>query len=311
VATAGAVAGGSLLGLPAFKLVDPALVGDIAGDASIDATAVSDLASLTSNLPTPQIPAIPTGLTITPGGPDPTLSLAGGLQDNGIVSVLLDHPHPHGSTGMEEAVLALTYDPKAMTVSSSDITLGSIPGLGSGWVGYTRNIEQKIEELQKHGPADDVPSAELVRVTTAVRTMRWLSRWIKLLINDGKQLAFRLDLDPKTGVVGSEMSLEPRSGSALAKSIGSLRPTKNDFAGIIGADSAAHVLIRAPLFIGDFQETLQKALHFRPKTPKLAPTWLASLKLGPSCPTISARLSWLSWKHRSEWSLLLLTGHSQ
>jgi hypothetical protein len=153
VATAGAVAGGSSLGLSAYKLVDPAVVGDIAGDASIDATAVSDLASFASNLPTPQIPAIPTGLTITPGGPDPTLSLAqermkdvGGrmnqtsdpthpssfiLQPS--ISVMLDDPHPAGSTGMEEAVLALTYDPKVLTVSSSDITLGSIPGLGSGW----------------------------------------------------------------------------------------------------------------------------------------------------------------------------------
>jgi autotransporter-associated beta strand protein len=130
IATAGAVANGSSLGLTAYKLVDPAVVGDIAGDGSMDATAVSDLASFTSNLPTPPMPSIPTNLTITPGGPDPTLNLASG---NGIVSVLLDHPHPVGSTGMEEAVLALTYDPKVLTVSSSDITLGSIPGLGSGW----------------------------------------------------------------------------------------------------------------------------------------------------------------------------------
>jgi hypothetical protein len=130
VATAGIVARGNSLGLGSYKLVDPAVVGDIAGDGSIDATAVSDLASYTSSLPTPPIPAIPTGLTITPGGPDPTLSLASG---NGIVSVLLDHPHPVGSTGMEEAVLALTYDPKVLTLSASDITLGSISGLNSGW----------------------------------------------------------------------------------------------------------------------------------------------------------------------------------
>jgi hypothetical protein len=158
VATAGAVAGGSSEGLSAFRLVDPAVVGDIAGDASIDATAVSDLASFTSNLPTPQIPAIPTGLTITPGGPDPTLSLGepqrqedkekGRQGENSTplgllvslspgvvvsVPVLLDDPHPEGSTGMEEAVLALTYDPKVLTVSSSDITLGAIPSLGIGW----------------------------------------------------------------------------------------------------------------------------------------------------------------------------------
>jgi hypothetical protein len=158
VATAGAVASGGSLGLSAYRLVDPALVGDIAGDASIDATAVSDLASYTSNLPTPPIPLIPAGLTIAPGGPDPTLSL-GVAQRQGdaekgrqgettsspglfvslspglvvTVPVMLDDPHPAGSTGMEEAVLALTYDPKVLTVSSLDITLGSIPDLSSGW----------------------------------------------------------------------------------------------------------------------------------------------------------------------------------
>ena len=49
------------------------------------------------------------------------------------VPVLLDHPRPEDSTGMTEAILGLTYDPKVLNVSSADITLGSIPGLGSGW----------------------------------------------------------------------------------------------------------------------------------------------------------------------------------
>ena len=47
--------------------------------------------------------------------------------------VLLDHPRPEGSTGLTEAVLALTYDPSVLSVSASDITLGSIPGQGKGW----------------------------------------------------------------------------------------------------------------------------------------------------------------------------------
>jgi hypothetical protein len=123
--------------LAAYRLVDPAIVGDIAGDASIDATAVSDLAAYTSNLHPLQIPAPPAGLTITPGGPDPTLSLAAvgriGNPSYVTVPVQLDNPHPQGSTGMTEAILALTYDPKVLTVSAADITLGSIPGLGSGW----------------------------------------------------------------------------------------------------------------------------------------------------------------------------------
>src|SRR5262249_20235586 len=62
VATANTVAQGSPsspLGLSAYKLVDPAIVGDIAGDASIDAGAVSSLASFTSNLHPAQIPTPP------------------------------------------------------------------------------------------------------------------------------------------------------------------------------------------------------------------------------------------------------------
>jgi hypothetical protein len=34
---------------------------------------------------------------------------------------------------MIETILALRYDPKALAVSASDITLGSIPGLSAGW----------------------------------------------------------------------------------------------------------------------------------------------------------------------------------
>jgi ELWxxDGT repeat protein len=147
VATANTVAQGrpsSPLGLSAYKLVDPAIVGDIAGDASIDATAVSSMASFTSNLHPRQIPTPPTGLTIVTGGPDPTLSLASGLESRGIVSVavLLDHPRPEGSTGMTQAILALNYDPKVLTVSTSDITLGSITGLGSGW-----RLESAIDQV--------------------------------------------------------------------------------------------------------------------------------------------------------------------
>jgi hypothetical protein len=141
----------SPLGLAAFPLVDPAIIGDIAGDASIDATAVSDLAAFTSKLIPPQIPNV--FITITATGPDPTLSLIQErLKDEGgrmnqtndpthpssfslqpSVSVILDHPHPQGSTGMSEAILALQYDPSVLSVSASDITLGSIPSLGKGW----------------------------------------------------------------------------------------------------------------------------------------------------------------------------------
>ena len=158
VATALTVAQGKSGGFAAFGLVDPALVGDVELNYSVDAGDVSDLASFTVRPLVPAIPAIPVGLTITPVGPDPTLSL-GEPQRQGdkvtrrqgdkvtnpgdsvtlspghlvTVPVFLDQPHPAGSTGMTEAILALTYDPSVLSVSPSDITLGSIPSQGSGW----------------------------------------------------------------------------------------------------------------------------------------------------------------------------------
>jgi hypothetical protein len=144
VATASTVAQGKATGFVAFVLLDPAIVGDVAQDFSVDAGDVSDLAAFTVHLATPVIPAIPTGLTITPVGADPTLSLGepsegvgriSNLSYSGVFSVpvLLDHPHPQGSTGMTEAILALTYDPSALSLSAADITLGSIPGRDGSW----------------------------------------------------------------------------------------------------------------------------------------------------------------------------------
>jgi autotransporter-associated beta strand protein len=148
VATASNVAQGKDTGLAAYPLLDPAIVGDVAADFSIDAGDSSTLAAFVSRLPSAQIPAIPSGLTITPGGPDPTLSL-GGAQRQGdkekgrqgdtsaspglvvTVPVMLDDPHPAGSTGMTEAILALTFDPSVSSVAS--VTLGSLQGLGTGW----------------------------------------------------------------------------------------------------------------------------------------------------------------------------------
>jgi hypothetical protein len=153
VAFANNVARGASTGFDAYTLLDPAIIGDVAGDISVDAGDVSTLAAYLSQLPTPKIPAIPTGLTITPAGPDPTLSLRGerpGARGEHVgnssasprashpsplvpASVQLDDPRPADSTGMTEAVLALTYDPSLLSISAADITLGSIPSQGSGW----------------------------------------------------------------------------------------------------------------------------------------------------------------------------------
>ena len=126
-------------GFTAYGLLDPAIIGAfISGNlVAVGPADVTALFSKAAHLPVPSLPAIPASVTsVSVSGADPTVSLAGAVQTtNGIVSVpvMLDHPHPEGSTGMTEAHLALTYDPSVLSVSSADITLGSIPGLGAGW----------------------------------------------------------------------------------------------------------------------------------------------------------------------------------
>jgi hypothetical protein len=136
----------------------PAIIGNVGQNISVDAAAVTNLFSKAVHLPVPRIPTIPAGVTsVSVSGADPTLSLVGAVRANGIdsVGVMLDHPHPAGSTGMTEAHLALTYDPSVLSVSASDITLGSIPG--AGW-----RITSEVDDDQ--GPLTLSPGRDRVEV---------------------------------------------------------------------------------------------------------------------------------------------------
>jgi hypothetical protein len=54
------------------------------------------------------------------------------------VPVNIDDPHPAGSSGLTQALLALTYDPTAVSVSAAGIHLGSVPVGGNGWTLQSR-----------------------------------------------------------------------------------------------------------------------------------------------------------------------------
>ena len=142
------VSQGRAAGFSAYVQLDPVLIGDVAGDLSIDAGDVAALDSFVAQLHPAQIPQPPTQLLAanpnyvnpssihSPNAADPTLSLVTrGLTALGspVVSVMIDHPDPEGSTGLTSVTLALTYDPALLSVSAADITLGSLPGGGTGW----------------------------------------------------------------------------------------------------------------------------------------------------------------------------------
>ncbi len=142
------VAMGKASGFDSYKLTDPVVVGDAANDLTVDAGDVAAINLFELHQNPAQIPTPPTQLLttdpnyidpntlISPNAADPTLSLVTrGLTTLGspVVSVMIDDPHPAGSTGMTEASLALTYDPAVFNVSAADISLGKIPSGGDGW----------------------------------------------------------------------------------------------------------------------------------------------------------------------------------
>ena len=125
-------------GFAAYRLADPYIVGDVLGDGAADGKAVAAITRFLNLVTTPQLPPIPSDPSFTrAAGPDPTVSIPSALQvgaDGSLtVPVNIDDAQPAGSTGMTQAVLALTYDPAVLSVSSSDVQLGSVPAGGSGW----------------------------------------------------------------------------------------------------------------------------------------------------------------------------------
>jgi N-acetylneuraminic acid mutarotase len=242
LATMAAVARGDATGFAAYRLLDPAIIGDPAADIAVDAGDVSTLAAFIAHLPTPAIPAIPPGLTIVPAGADPTLSFGepqnaldnekgrkgdgenGGLANGSLspflpislspllsftLPVLLDNPHPEGSTGMTEAVLALNYDPSVLTVSASDITLGTISSSGAGW-----RLEAVIDSakgqigitLYSLVPVSAAEAGSLVnitfhltgpsdRVSTQLRSPETIVRLVATATPNGQEFTTQVDDD--------------------------------------------------------------------------------------------------------------------
>jgi hypothetical protein len=167
---------GVIGGFAAYQLADPVLIGDLAAAGNVGAGSVTLMNSFLSGTPRPQIPAIPSGLTIAVVGPDPDLSLPTNLQatpgSTVVVPVQIDTAKPEGSTGMTEAILAVRYDPTVFTVSALDVELGTLPLSGSGWRLQTAINTQTGEigiDLFSNTPIATTAGGSLVTIALHVR----------------------------------------------------------------------------------------------------------------------------------------------
>jgi hypothetical protein len=123
------------VGLPNFRLVDPAVIADVNIDGNVSGSDATLINRAAAKQTVPQVPAPPAGVTVTFSGADPTLRVstasaaAGGVA---AVAVGLDDPQPAGSSGLTGAVLVLGYDPAALSVSAADVHLGGLAS-AAGW----------------------------------------------------------------------------------------------------------------------------------------------------------------------------------
>jgi len=63
-------------------------------------------------------------------------------------------------------------------------------------------------------PANRIPDDVIRWVAEFFSTS---SRWVKLTAEEVKEVVVRCDLDPKSGLLSAEASVEAKSGAALAK----------------------------------------------------------------------------------------------
>jgi hypothetical protein len=125
-------------GFTQFPDADPVIIGDVALQ-NLGGIVSTDSSKMNQQLTAAQtgIPFLPAGLTVTIIGPDPVLSvptnLAASPGGTVLVPVNIDTARPEGSTGMTDAILALSYDPRVFDISAADVQLGSLPASGSGW----------------------------------------------------------------------------------------------------------------------------------------------------------------------------------
>src|SRR5262249_5490910 len=130
-----------------------------------------------------------------------------GLDGTVTVPVNIDDPHPAGSTGLTQAILALRYDPTVFSVSAADIHLGTVPDAGTGWTLQAR-VDAATGEiglvLFSLTPIDRRTSGSLVTIQFHVRAeSRTVTTPINLAaaVNPNGQGVFRTALADNQGLL--------------------------------------------------------------------------------------------------------------
>ena len=84
--------------------------------------------------------------------------------------------------------------------------------------------------------------------------LEWATRFYKDLFRDGRELAYRYDLDPKKAELIVDATIEAKEGTELARRFNAIKPTTNAFAALAGEDDVGQVLLSLPLSEPEFKK---------------------------------------------------------
>jgi hypothetical protein len=140
----------------------------------------------------------------------------------------------------------LVFDPADKAALSAIVRFGQIPKTVRDDI-----IDNAMNVLELFKQAKDETDAQ-AKFKAALLTSFGDS--LKQVLNEGNELALRLDVDQKGGEITADFSLSGQPTSKLAKSIADLGNSKSLFAGALGSDAAMSLLINASM-----SDSLKKA----------------------------------------------------
>jgi hypothetical protein len=141
----------------------------------------------------------------------------------------------------------LVFDPADKAALSAIVRFGQIPKAVRDDISDNAT---SLLELLKRGGKDETEAQEKFKNAL----LKSIGDSLKQVLNEGNELALRLDVDQKGGEITADFSLSGQPTSKLAKSIADLGNSKSLFAGALGSDAAMSLLINASM-----SDSLKKA----------------------------------------------------
>jgi hypothetical protein len=113
------------------------------------------------------------------------------------------------------------------------------------------SVEQQLTKEKVKEQLNETPAAKAFRLATIDE----MGSWVKSVLEEGAELSMSVDVDHDAGELSTAVRFSGQSGSKLAESLADLGDKKSVGASLIGADSAANLIMNAAL-----PENLRKSL---------------------------------------------------